>query len=111
MEKRTVEGNSSGKLLSQMVLDADSISPIVSSHNPCHVFLWAYILKVFGFNNKRTSKSNKKWANDLNRHFSKEEIQYLKNTWSQMLVARAYNPSYSGGRDQEDWNLKPVLGK
>jgi hypothetical protein len=25
-----------------------------------------------------------------------------------MLVAHAYNPSYSGGRDQEDRNSKPV---
>jgi hypothetical protein len=25
-----------------------------------------------------------------------------------MLVALAYNPSYSGSRDQEDWGLKPA---
>jgi hypothetical protein len=23
-------------------------------------------------------------------------------------VAQAYNPSYSGGRDQEDWGMKPA---
>jgi hypothetical protein len=27
------------------------------------------------------------------------------------LVAQACNPSYLGGRDQEDQGLKPVLGK
>jgi hypothetical protein len=26
----------------------------------------------------------------------------------QVLVAHAYNPSYSGGRDQEDHGLKPA---
>jgi hypothetical protein len=28
-----------------------------------------------------------------------------------VLVAQAYNPSYSGGRDQEDHDLKLALGK
>jgi hypothetical protein len=28
---------------------------------------------------------------------------------SQVLVAHAYNPSYSVGRDQEDHSLKPAL--
>jgi hypothetical protein len=33
---------------------------------------------------------------------------YLKNKQrSQALVAHAYNPSYSGGRDQEDCGSKP----
>jgi hypothetical protein len=27
---------------------------------------------------------------------------------SQAPVTHAYNPSYSGGRDQEDWGLKPA---
>jgi hypothetical protein len=26
----------------------------------------------------------------------------------QALIARAYSPSYSGGRDQEDCSLKPT---
>jgi hypothetical protein len=26
-------------------------------------------------------------------------------------IRHAYNPSYSGGRDQEDHSLKPALGK
>jgi hypothetical protein len=30
----------------------------------------------------------------------------LRNSWA--LVAHTCNPSYSGGRDQEDHNLKPV---
>jgi hypothetical protein len=30
---------------------------------------------------------------------------------SQVPVARAYNPSYSGGRDQKDHGSKPALGK
>jgi hypothetical protein len=35
---------------------------------------------------------------------------YLKNKQrSQALVAHAYNPSYSGGRDQEDRGSVPVL--
>jgi hypothetical protein len=27
------------------------------------------------------------------------------------VVAHTSNPSYSGGRDQEDWSSKPALGK
>jgi hypothetical protein len=36
-------------------------------------------------------------------------IFYLKKFWpgAGVLVAQAYNPSYSGGRDQEDPGLKP----
>jgi hypothetical protein len=30
------------------------------------------------------------------------------NELSQALVTHAYNPSYSGGRDQEDQSLKPA---
>jgi hypothetical protein len=33
-----------------------------------------------------------------------------KANFSQALVAHAYNPSYSGGRDQEDHNSKPDQG-
>jgi hypothetical protein len=35
---------------------------------------------------------------------------YVKNQ-AKMLVAHAYNPSYSGGRNQEDHGLKPAKGK
>jgi hypothetical protein len=34
-------------------------------------------------------------------------IIVFKNTGSQAPVAHAYNPSYSGGRDQEDHGSKP----
>jgi hypothetical protein len=37
---------------------------------------------------------------------------YIKNgKFSQALVAHAYNPSYSGGKDQEDHSSKPAPGK
>jgi hypothetical protein len=35
-------------------------------------------------------------------------LKTLKLTPSQVLVAHACNPSYSGGRDQEDRGLKPA---
>jgi hypothetical protein len=42
-------------------------------------------------NQKQTIQNVLKWANDLTRHFSKEEI-------NQALMAHACNPSYSGDR-------------
>jgi hypothetical protein len=33
---------------------------------------------------------------------------FLKDSIGQELVAFIYNPSYSGGRDEEDHGLKPV---
>jgi hypothetical protein len=38
----------------------------------------------------------------------KKKIQEEKLWLSQELVAHAYNPSYSGGRDQEDQGSKPA---
>jgi hypothetical protein len=38
---------------------------------------------------------------------SKDPKEVFKKQWSQVLVAHAYNPSYSGGRDQEDPSSKP----
>jgi hypothetical protein len=38
-------------------------------------------------------------------------IDFKKQKLSWVLVAQAYNPSYSGGRDQEDYGSKPALGK
>jgi hypothetical protein len=35
-----------------------------------------------------------------------EDAQHLKALWSQAPVAHTCNPSYSGGRDQEDHILK-----
>jgi hypothetical protein len=35
-------------------------------------------------------------------------LRYM-DSW--VLVAHTCNPSYSGGRDQEDHGLKPALGK
>jgi hypothetical protein len=35
-------------------------------------------------------------------------VSIIKNGDSQKLVAYACNPSYSGGRDQENCSLKPV---
>jgi hypothetical protein len=36
-------------------------------------------------------------------------IEKERPSWAQ--VAHSCNPSYSGGRDQEDLSLKPPLGK
>jgi hypothetical protein len=35
----------------------------------------------------------------------------FKNDYEPVLVAHTCNPSYSGGRDQEDHNSKPALAK
>jgi hypothetical protein len=35
----------------------------------------------------------------------------IKKQFSQALAAHTYNPSYSGGRDQEDRGSKPAQGK
>jgi hypothetical protein len=41
--------------------------------------------------------------------FNKEDVR--KSLFSQALVTHAYNPSYTGGRDQEDCSLKSAPGK
>jgi hypothetical protein len=38
----------------------------------------------------------------------RETFRFSKTTKSQAPVAHACNPSYSGGRDQEDCGLKPA---
>jgi hypothetical protein len=51
------------------------------------------------------SKTNQK----TKRKTIRTKILKIKLKKSQMLVAHAYNPSYSGGRDQEDHDSKPAL--
>jgi hypothetical protein len=38
-------------------------------------------------------------------------LKYQKEFQSQALVAHACNPSYSGGKDQEDRSSKPAWAK
>jgi hypothetical protein len=42
---------------------------------------------------------------------SKEQLRILGTKASLALVAHACNPSYSGGRDQQDCSLKPAQAK
>jgi hypothetical protein len=50
-------------------------------------------------------------------HIRTAYIDYIQplfknlHLFSQVPIAHACNPSYSGGRDQEDRNLKPALAK
>jgi hypothetical protein len=47
-------------------------------------------------------------------HFNSDNFHHSKNYFlilSQETVAHTYNPSYSGGRDQENGGSKPTLGK
>jgi hypothetical protein len=39
---------------------------------------------------------------------SEETLMYLRCKLKPGVVAHAYNPSYSGGRDQEDHSWKPA---
>jgi hypothetical protein len=52
-------------------------------------------------------KALSSYSNTSNNNKKKVKIQVL----GQVLVAHACNPSYSGGRDQEDRGSKPTLGK
>jgi hypothetical protein len=45
---------------------------------------------------------------DGKREGKERKIYPLRERTSWMLVTRACNPSYSGGRDQEDCSLKPA---
>jgi hypothetical protein len=45
----------------------------------------------------------------MNQKFYANINNKKKITHSWALVAHAYNPSYSGGRDKEDHSLKPAL--
>jgi hypothetical protein len=44
----------------------------------------------------------------LRFHLTLVKMAIIKNTKSQVLMAHAYNSSYSGGRDQKDRNSKLV---
>jgi hypothetical protein len=48
----------------------------------------------------------------LPREIIKQSVKYqLKGKRSWVLVAHTCDPSYSGGRDQEDCGLKPTRAK
>jgi hypothetical protein len=49
-------------------------------------------------------------VNNANRQFTKEieiEVFHILDRYGQAPVAHTYNPSYSGGSDQQDRSLKP----
>jgi hypothetical protein len=62
------------------------------------------------FLDKYHLKINQEAINHLNRSITSNEIEAaiksLPKTCRQALVAHVYNPSYSGGRDQEDHGLR-----
>jgi hypothetical protein len=41
-------------------------------------------------------------------HFLKFILRFLKIKSGHSIMVHSCNPSYSGGRDQEDWGLKPA---
>jgi hypothetical protein len=53
----------------------------------------------------------KDWHSGKRATLSSNPSTIIKKTKNWALVAHAYNPSYSGGRDQEDLGLKPAQAK
>jgi spore cortex formation protein SpoVR/YcgB (stage V sporulation) len=75
---------------------------------PNFVFI---VTKNYCFKALGTQETNQHWSIGFQRQMWKRG--YVKggvgNSWA--LVVHACNPSYSGGTDQEDHDLKPALGK
>jgi hypothetical protein len=58
---------------------------------------------------KKVSKTSKHTIKVTDR-LKKVNYVCLKEKVSWVLVTYAYNPSYSGGRDQDNWRSKPAWG-
>jgi hypothetical protein len=71
--------------------------------NRCLVPVEEFRDRVFSQHEKTSFTSN---IYDVSGLVSREAVQEIKV--SRAPVAHAYNPSYSGGRDQEDLGLKPA---
>jgi hypothetical protein len=54
-------------------------------------------------NSQNINDSRKKWANELNRAFSKEEIQMTKKTHEEMLLI----PDHKGNANQNHITISP----
>jgi hypothetical protein len=65
-------------------------------------------MSTFHLNNKTLFLQSEKFLSSLYR-FNLKIATRVHNCWAP--VAHAYNPSYSGGRNQEDHSSKPAPGK
>jgi hypothetical protein len=83
---------------------ADRIPPMVANNastpgNTSPLFLSKQQLQSKG----KVSGMHSMWVHKINKYMNK------KRRKSPAPVAHTYNPSYSGGRDQEDCGSKPAL--